>query len=543
MKINQVRVSSPSQYAPSAYPDIQGLNPSNFQLPPEGLPNELRKTALNQLSEYLSTQKAHYLGYQDNQNLNYAEDLHQYLDCHINNISDPFISGNLTTNTKVMERAVLDYYASLWNASWPHDPHDPDSYWGYVLSMGSTEGNLHGLCNGRDYLSGKILASDQVAKERAKQASLTGKDRRVHAHLVYQQAPAPADNPNAYTPIAFFSEDSHYSVFKAMRILGIPTFHQLGEELYPDENPLNPGGSWPYEVPSLADGSIDINALEILVEFFAAKGYPILINFNYGTTFKGAYDNVEAAGKRLIPIFKRYNLYEREIDGKIRNGFWFHVDGALGAAYMPFVEMAYNQGLSKERGPNFDFRLSYVHSITMSGHKWNGSPWPCGVFMTKVKYQLRPPDIQDYVASPDTTLSSSRNGFSALILWNYLATNSYDTQIERFLRTQKVATYACEQLEKLAIELGQELWVEHNPLSLSLHFKRVNEQLISKYSLSNATYWVQGEKREYSNIFIMEHVTETLIDDFIEDLRQDPYPFPCQIPLPDKAEAPSVVAG
>ena len=36
--------------------------------------------------------------------------------------------------------AVLDFYARLWHAKTPHNPNDPDSYWGYILSMGSTEG-------------------------------------------------------------------------------------------------------------------------------------------------------------------------------------------------------------------------------------------------------------------------------------------------------------------------------------------------------------------------------------------------------------------
>ena len=33
----------------------------------------------------------------------------------------------------------------LWNARWPHDEADPESYWGYVTTMGSTEGNLYAL--------------------------------------------------------------------------------------------------------------------------------------------------------------------------------------------------------------------------------------------------------------------------------------------------------------------------------------------------------------------------------------------------------------
>ena len=47
-----------------------------------------------------------------------------------------------------------------------------------------------------------------------------------------------------------------------------------------------------------------------LVDFFSAKGHPILVIFNYGTTFKGAYDDVQSAGEALIPILKKNGMYE-----------------------------------------------------------------------------------------------------------------------------------------------------------------------------------------------------------------------------------------
>ena len=73
-----------------------------------------------------------------------------------NNGRDPLLDckNGLSFRPKWMERGVLNYYASLWNAKWPHDPSDPESYWGYVLTMGSTEGNIHALWSARNYLSG-----------------------------------------------------------------------------------------------------------------------------------------------------------------------------------------------------------------------------------------------------------------------------------------------------------------------------------------------------------------------------------------------------
>ena len=60
--------------------------------------------------------------------LDHLEVLKEYLGTHLNNIDDPFRNGSYLVNTKWMERNVLDYYASLWNAKWPHDPNDRREY-------------------------------------------------------------------------------------------------------------------------------------------------------------------------------------------------------------------------------------------------------------------------------------------------------------------------------------------------------------------------------------------------------------------------------
>ena len=510
------------------YPQVDGINCSDFDLIPKGLSVEQLSRALNQLHEYQDRQKGTFLGYQANQALDFETDLHRYLNFHINNLGDPFQPGNFTVNSKWMERAVLDYYAALWRARWPHNPKDPESYWGYVVSMGCTEGNIYGLWNARDYLAGKALLDDPLTEEKIKAAGdVTCAPRK----LVYQQAPAPKDKRNAYTPVAFFSEDTHYSIVKAMRVLAIHTFYEIGINEYPNQCPL-PGG-WPLEVPSHTDkdkdGSIDVEKLAKLVRFFAAKGYPILICLNYGSTFKGAYDDVEAVGKAIMPTMQEFGLDTRKViyDPQhpdlfdVRTGYWIHVDGALGAAYMPFVEMAYHEGRTARRGPNFDFRLDFVHSLAMSGHKWIGAPWPCGIYMTKVKMQLRPPDDPEYIGTFDSTFAGSRNGFSSMILWDYLAKNSYEQQITRALRTEELALYAEDQLKALGERKQLDLWVKRSPLSLTIRFRSPNDKIKFKYSLSGETLLEGGEQRSYNHIYMMPHVTQELIDSLIKDLEQD----------------------
>lgn len=519
-----------------------------FALGQGGLPPEVRQEALTEFRRYVEQQKRCFLGYQANQRLDLSKDLARYLNCQLNNLGDPFKDGNFTLNTKCMERAVLDYFARLWHAVRPYDKENPESYWGYVVSMGSSEANLYGLWNARDYLAGKVLLDDSDVVK----VNLDDDSEAPEGGWTYQRAAAPEDNPWAYSPVAFYSEDSHYSITKASMVLGLKTFYQMGNRYFRRENPLDPGKPWPREVPSNSDGSIDLDKLKILVEFFARRGYPILVSFNYGTTFKGAYDDVHGAGELLMPVFERYGLAERQVlfdpkegQADTRTGFWFHVDGALGAAYMPFREMAHERGLVGSRGPVFDFRLPFVHSISMSGHKWIGAPWPCGVFMTKRKYQLLPPEPVIYTGSPDTTFAGSRNGFSALLLWDYLARYSYDRNIQKLVEAEELAQYAVERLHDLERKLKDDLWIERSPLALTVRFKKAHESVIFKYSLSGDRIRVNGKLRDYSHIFLMEHVTRELIDSLVKDLgrkgrfpEQPPPPSaPTPLPVSRKAAA------
>ena len=104
-------------------------------------------------------------------------------------------------------------------------------------------------------------------------------------------------NKNAFSSVTFYSEDTHYSHIEAMQVVDIPSFYQVGNDLYPDENPSTESressGLIKFHqkmAPALDPGSIDVEALVKLVDvFFTEKGRPIYIILNYGSTFKGSY--------------------------------------------------------------------------------------------------------------------------------------------------------------------------------------------------------------------------------------------------------------
>ena len=254
--------------------------------------------------------------------------------------------------------------------------------------------------------------------------------------------------------------------------------------------------------------------------------------FNYGTTVKGGCDDIKSAGERLVEVLKKNNMYERTFQDPsnlcvVRKQFWFHVDGALGAAYMPFLEMAFKNGLTDvEPASVFDFRLDFVSSIVTSGHKYIGTPWPCGVYLTRNSL-LGPIDGKMSVAGvSDTTLSLSRNAHSAMHLWSFVASNSFDKQVADIVQCQKMVRYAVRKLQELERRIGVDLMIMNFTPSLSIMFRKPNAQLVLKYTLMVTSLQIESKKEEFAQIYIMRHVTTEKFDTFVADLESpDVFPY------------------
>ena len=498
------------------------ITPAFYQVTAQGFSEGHCSKAQEETAECLKVTSEDYLGFPGTLGNDYSV-LSAYLSTMCNNIGDPFKPSVSRKNTKWMERNVLDYYASLWNAKWPHDDSDPESYWGYILTMGSSEGNIFGLWKARDYLQGKFIFS--------RDNSMVLDPRKKMPKCVTVEAKLPNDNPNAYTPIVFYSEDTHGSISKAVEMLELKTFYNVGIDQYPKDCPL--GTEWPCEVPSCdgvsGPGSIDIDALYKLVKFFTEKGHPVIIVLNYGTTFKGGYDDIKEVGERLMPLLKDNNMDERhcevvnpftsEIIQSQRKGFWIHVDGALGASYMPFHQMAYNKGCTDVMPASiFDFRLPYVCSITTSGHKFPGSPVPTGIFMTKTGLLISSDLPATTIGCPDTTFSGSRSGLAAVIWWTYISTHDYDKQVKKVLHCLNLAKATTEKLKRLESKIGKDLWITQAPSSLAVCFKKPNDDIVFKYSLASETIDDKGEIRTYTHVYLMGGTTEAKIDELMKAL-------------------------
>ncbi|SMN00489.1 Group II decarboxylase family protein [uncultured Candidatus Thioglobus sp.] len=135
---------------------------------------------------------------------------------------------------------------------------------------------------------------------------------------------------------AFVSTDAHYSLDKAVNILGIGTEHLI-------------------KIPTLDNGQMDSTALDKAIESVVKNGgIAFFVCATLGTTVRGAYDSIED----LLKLRDKY-------------GFWLHGDGAWGGAAI----------MSEPLKQQFLFGLEKIDSFTMDFHKMLGSNLMCNFLL------------------------------------------------------------------------------------------------------------------------------------------------------------------
>ena len=499
-----------------SYSEVPGTTSRMYQVPSSGLTPEQRQGALKEALAHLLKENQVFLSSHGDFNFK-CDSVKEYIsNTFLLGGGDPFVDGPCALNLKWMERNVLDYFASLWHAKWPHDPSDPDTYWGYVMSLDTTEGAYYCLRNARDYLSGTYV--DQTLSLSTIPNEMDPREIDVYRKGLYETA-----TPNACTPVVFFSSEVHRSFVKAAHTVNIPTFHSIGVQDYPNECPLDT--DWPQFVPCEGGdggpGSVDIEALGKLVDFFSGKGHPVVVVFNYGSCFKGACDDVKRAGETLIPILKKNGMYERKLNIKndsclIRKGFWFHVDGVLAALYMPFFEMAHHRGLIAENpGPVFDFRLDFVASLAANCHTWIGCPWHCAVYMTRSSHRLR--KTFSHFGFADTALTGACYVFSTFVLWTHFGSVDYEEQVKRVTERLATVQYTEKKLNELQLKIGLDLWVTRSSYSFVICFQKPKDEIVKKYHLSVREHLIRGKLYRYAQLC---PVDKEIVDLLLHDLHQ-----------------------
>ena len=372
---------------------------TNLQAPTGWPPSDTRER-LDSLLRDIRSATQRQIGYPGNQIFDYSP-LLPFLEYSLNNIGDPFHDSNYQSNTHGIEREVITRFADLMRI-------DPDEAWGYVTS-GGTEGNLYGL-----YLAREMY-------------------------------------PNG---IFYFSEETHYSVLKNVRLLNARYIMIKRQE----------------------NGEIDYQDLNEMIQ--VNRHLPVVIIATIGTTMRGAVDDIE----RIKEILRDLAVPDTYI----------HADAALSGMILPFVEDPQPYG--------FD---AGINSISVSGHKLIGTPLPCGVVLTRRSHVERVGRAIECVGIQDTTLSGSRNGLTPLMLWYALEHYGSDGFRELVARMLDTAEYAVEQFHKHGIAA----WRHRN--SVTVVFPRPAPEVFRK--------WQIAPEGEVAHIITMPHVTRKMVDELVAD--------------------------
>ena len=257
--------------------------------------------------------------------------------------------------------------------------------------------------------------------------------------------------------MVYYSESTHYSVKKNIHLLNIPSITIKAQE----------------------NGEIDYEDLENTLQF--NRHIPAIILTTFGTTMTEAKDDVA----RIKGILRKYAIHDHYI----------HCDAALAGSFGAFME---------PRIP-FDFQDG-ADSISISGHKFIGSPIPSGVIITKRSLRDRIARSISYIGSLDTTITGSRNGHSALFLWYAIKKMGVKGLAERYQRSLATANYCKEELNKLGIKA----WTNEGAITVVI--PKVSEAIKEKWQLATD---------DVSHVICMPNVTKAQIDEFIADMQKD----------------------
>jgi len=257
--------------------------------------------------------------------------------------------------------------------------------------------------------------------------------------------------------IVYFSQHTHYSVSKNLHFLNMR--HIM--------------------IRSQDNGEIDYDDLRETIKI--RRDCPPIIFANIGTTMTEAKDDLSRI---------------REIMEDLAMENWYiHSDAALCGAYAAFLEPR----------PAWDF-ADGADSLSISGHKFIGSPIPSGIVLAKRRNVERIAHSVAYIGSMDTTISGSRNGFTPLMLWHAVRTLGREGLKQRLAHSLVIARYAVEAFNKAGIPAWR------NPNAITVVLPEPSREVRDKWQLASTN--------GFSHIMCMPHLTESVVDDLVSDITQ-----------------------
>jgi len=225
------------------------------------------------------------------------------------------------------------------------------------------------------------------------------------------------------------------------------------------------------------NGEIDYDDLKTMVQMH--RDQPVIMLANIGTTMTEAKDDLSL----IKSVFKELAIMNHYI----------HCDAALAGVYSALLNLS----------PGFDFTYG-CDSLAISGHKFIGSPIPCGLVLVKKNYKDRIGKVIPYIGTADTTISGSRNGHSPIFLWYAIRKMGAEGLKARALTALEVAGYAVEEFKKI----GVAAW--RNPDALTVVLPEISPELRKRWQLAT--------EHGLSHIICMPGITREKVDEFITEL-------------------------
>ena len=258
--------------------------------------------------------------------------------------------------------------------------------------------------------------------------------------------------PNA---IVYYSDSTHYCVKKSVSLLNVDGIMIRSQE----------------------NGEIDYEDLESTLQ--QNRNRPAIIVSNFGTTMTESKDDIS----KIKGVLNKLVMHDHYI----------HCDAALSGAYGAFIS------------PRVPFDLSDgADSISVSGHKFIGSPMPSGVLLTKRSLRDRVAKRIPVVDSLDSTIAGSRNAHTSLFLWYAISNMGIKGLKKRYEYSLETTDYCLKKLQNIGIKAWK------IPGAITVVFPKVSDEMKTKWQLATVG--------NISHVVCMPNLTKQQIDLFVEDM-------------------------
>jgi glutamate/tyrosine decarboxylase-like PLP-dependent enzyme len=267
-----------------------------------------------------------------------------------------------------------------------------------------------------------------------------------------------------------YSADTHYSIPKAVNLLGLKGF-----EISVDEKTRE----------------IIFKDLEESLHDAVLAGYKyFIININMSTTMFGSVDNIN----KIVDVLELFHL-----------NYKIHIDGAYGGFIFPFTN---------PENP-FTFKNKFISSFSIDGHKMLQAPYGTGIFLIRKDYMKYVcTNEAGYVKGKDYTLCGSRSGANAVCVWMILRMHGSIGWSVKMHQLVDRANSICQKLNELGVN-----YFRHPDLNIvTIDANYMSRGLATKYHLVPDNHNI---KPNWYKIVVMPHVKQGIIDNFLSELKNE----------------------